>query len=340
MKLISSTLVIALFICHSAIADERMVKVVKDRLAIQSLSLKMDVTIPLPLPGQESYREIIRSYEIDMIPSRNLFRQIKHWKFPTKPGGADIFLKNEKGCFTDNWSHPSARLDKKADREPYLDVRMLGLDLSYPSSMTARLSEESVAFASTASVVEEEQLENFSVTRAVYPLREDTWVSVWYAEDLGGNPVRTRFEFKGNVSQVDTKYAKFDSVGIWFPTEVQYREYNPQGEMICHEIAQVSHVVFNTLQDKGFSIDNLPIKDGRAMLEEGVYAKRFNAGIRAFEDSIPTDVQDLDSGTYIRLSSEPPAKASVKWIVVFVVSLLLAIVVAGKLFYFRQNSKG
>jgi hypothetical protein len=99
-------------------------------------------------------------------------------------------------------------------------------------------------------------------------------------------------------------------------------------------------VVFNTLQDKGFSIDNLPIKDGRAMLEEGVYAKRFNAGIRAFEDSIPTDVQDLDSGTYIRLSSEPPAKASVKWIVVFVVSLFLAIVVAGKLFYFRQNSKG
>jgi hypothetical protein len=217
---------------------------------------------------------------------------------------------------------------------------MLGLDLSYPSSMTARLSEESVAFASTPSVVEEEQLENFSVTRAVYPLREDTWVSVWYAEDLGGNPVRTRFEFKGNVSQVDTKYAMFDSVGIWFPTEVQFREYNPQGEMICHEIAQVSYVVFNTLQDKGFSIDNLPIKDGRAMLEEGVYAKRFNAGIRAFEDSIPTDVQDLDSGTYIRLSSEPPAKASVKWIVVFVVSLFLAIVVAGKLFYFRQNSKG
>jgi hypothetical protein len=340
MHRMSSAIVFALVVCHAAIADERMLKIVNDRLEIQSLSLKMDVTIPLPLPGREDYKGVVRSYEIDMIPSRNLFRQIKYWKFPSKGGGVDMFLKNEKGCFTDRYDHPSARLDLKVDWESYLDVRMLGIDLSYPSSMK-KLSEESVAFASTPSVIEEEELGGFSVTRAVYPLRKDAWVSVWYAKELDGNPVRNRFESKGNiVSQVDTKYEKFAASGSWFPIEVQFRQFDPQGEMIGHEIALVSHVVFNKLQDKHFDISSLPIKDGRKMLEEGVYAKRFNAATRAFEDSIPTDVLDLETGTYIRLGSEPTVKTSRKWTAIFVVSLLLAIVVAGKLFLFRQNSKG
>lgn len=340
MQRISIAMFFAFVVCHAATADERMVKIVNDRLAITSLSLKMDVTIPVPLPGQGDYTGIVRSYEIDMIPSRNLFRQITHWKSPSKAFGAKMFLKNEKGCFSDNWDLPSARLDSKVDQESYLDVRMLGLDLSNPSSMTTRLSEDSVAYASKPSVIEEEKIGSLSVTRAVYPLRKDTSVSVWYAEDFGGNPVRTSVEFRGNVLQVDTKYQKFDAIGIWFPIEVQFRQFDPKGEMICHEIALVSHAVFNTLQDKHFDISNLPIKDGRKMVEEGVYAKRFNAATRAFEDSIPTDVLDLESGTYIRLGSEPVAKVSKKWIAVFVVSLLLAIVVAGKLFLVRQNSKG
>lgn len=336
MKLSCSIIAIGLFLSQSAFADDRLLKVINDRLNIKSISVQMEIKTPMPPPGRDEYQEITRSYEIDMIPSKDLFREVRHWNFPSG-SGLEILLRNESGYLTDRWGDPGATLTTSVDEERFIDVRMLGFVVSNPSSLTGRLSEEIVSFFAKPHIEDEDTIEDRSVSRAIYQLSPDRNVTIWYSTDVGDNPVRIRFDFEGKYAeQIDTKYEKFNSIRNWFPTEVEYRQYDNQEKLISHEIARLSEVFFNCVEDSVFETKSLPIKNGRRLLTDGGFAKRFNVRSGTFEDSNPTDVFDLDSGTYVRLGSIPTVRTASKWVSLFVVSLLLAIVVARRLFMSRQ----
>lgn len=323
--------------CNADSGKDALLRVIEERLEVKSISLDMKIITPIALPGREEYKDIIRSYKIEMIPSENLFRQVQDWKSPFG-SRQDILLKNKSGYIEDKGGVVNANLTAKDVDGIFVDVRLFGLVPSNPSSLIGRLSKETVDFLGS-SIGEETDADGDNVIDyTLYRLASDKSLKIWFSKEMSMNPVRLRFDFSGKYSeQVDTTYAYHGPVHGWFPSKVRYRQFNNAGIVDFEEIAELNNVIFDKVEQGNFETGKLPFVDGRRLIADGGVAKRFNVGTGKFEDSSPTDAVDLVNGTYIRLGSTPTARPY-RWAgVLFFVSLTLVIVVALRLFIFRQK---
>lgn len=337
IRVLFGFLMLCFVVCKTASGKDGLLRVIEHRLKIKSISVDMEIITPIALPGREEYADITRSYKIEMVPSRNLFRQVLEWKSPFG-SRRDILLKNNSGYLEDAGGLPNASLTTKDVDGIFVDVRMFGLVPSSPSSLIGRLSYETVDFVGS-SAVEEIDTDRDGVTDfTLYGLANDRSLRVWFSKDIAMNPVRMRFDFDGKYSEeVDTKYVYHGDVHGWFPSEVRYRQFNHVGIVIFEEIAELKNVIFDKVDQGNFETGKLPFVDGRRLLVDGGIAKRFNVRTGKFEDSSTTDVLDLANGTYIRLGSTP-ASRPYRWArVLFFVSLSLVIVVTVRFFIFRQK---
>jgi hypothetical protein len=272
-----------------------------------------------------SYTSVTREYDVLFDSDSGRWKTLVHWSSGPSTW-VDLSLQNEDCRFRDRgqWS-PSAdySLDLSDDsvRIVRADPRLFGLITDPPSSTGDGFPDNCLWFAFKrphSTEPAKDVLDGHSALRVSYQPSDRQTVVVWYLPEYDYNPGRiemnvdSRFEVATTVA-----YARYangdDGTQVWFPSRLTYTE-SDEGTTTYREVASITSAQFGTpLTSSDFSLESLPIRDGRRIRSNTGVAYLFDASMKSLRRVNTSDVLNADETAYVQTDMDSIGSSRTRW---------------------------